>query len=149
MMVGRAAGARIALRARPMPLYFGALAVSAVGFGLFWTAPVAALAVAGLFVAGLGNAMHYPLGISMALAAAPKQQDRAAGIMSYSMGLSFGAGPLLLGFLADEVGAHPALLLVPVFISAAALLARQLAKVSASAVPKVDDGPAELAQQAA
>jgi MFS family permease len=127
MMVGRAVGARIALRAKPLPLYFGALIVSAAGFAIFWTAPVPFLAVAGLFVAGLGNAMHYPLAISMALAAAPAQSDRAAGVMSYSMGLSFGAGPLVLGLLADEVGAHPALLLVPVFIVAAGLLAWRLA----------------------
>jgi len=127
MMLGRAAGARLALRAKPLPLYFGALVVSAVGFGLFWTAPVAGLAVAGLFVAGLGNAMHYPLGISMALAAAPAQPERAAGVASYSMGLSFGIGPLLLGLVADSVGAHPALLLVPLFIVAAALLAWRLA----------------------
>jgi len=126
MMIGRAVGARVALRARPLLFYFGALAVSAVGFGLFWTAPVAALAVSGLFVVGLGNAMHYPLGISLALAAAPQQTDRAAGVASYGMGISFGAGPLLLGLLADEVGAHSALLLVPVFIVAAALLAWRL-----------------------
>jgi len=126
MMVGRAVGARIALRTKPLPLYFAALAVSAVGFGLFWTAPAAALAVAGLFVAGLGNALHYPLAISMALAAAPKQPERAAGVASYSMGLSFGIGPLLLGLVADRVGTHPALLLVPVFIVAAALLAWRL-----------------------
>lgn len=127
MMVGRAVGARISLRVKPIRFYFVALAVSAAGFGLFWTAPIAALAVAGLFVAGLGNAMHYPLAISMALAAAPAQPDRAAGVMSYSMGLSFGAGPLLLGLVADRVGAHPALLLVPLFIVAAGLLAWRLA----------------------
>ncbi|HZM78154.1 MAG TPA: MFS transporter [Candidatus Limnocylindrales bacterium] len=136
MMVGRAAGARIALRAKPLPLYFSALAISAVGFGLFWTAPVPTLAVAGLFVAGLGNAMHYPLGISMALAAAPRQPERAAGVVSYSMGLSFGIGPLLLGLVADGVGTHRALLLVPVFIVAAALLAWRLAATPKAASPE-------------
>jgi predicted MFS family arabinose efflux permease len=141
MMAGRAVGARIALRTRPLPLYFGALAVSAVGFGLFWTAPVAVLAVAGLFVAGLGNAMHYPLGVSMALAAAPEQPDHAAGVVSYTMGLSCGVGPLLLGLLADAVGAHPALLLVPVFIVAAALLAWRLR----NATPQREITPQETA----
>lgn len=156
MMVGRAIGARIALRVKPLPFYFGALAVSALGFGLFWTAPVPVLAVAGLFVAGLGNAMHYPLAISMALASTPRQQERAAGVASYTMGLSFGVGPLLLGLIADEVGTHKALLLVPVSIVAAALLAWRLtgsAKAPHQPEPEpAADGPvapAAVAPQAA
>jgi fucose permease len=123
MMVGRAAGARVALRVRPLPFYFGALAVSAAGFAVFWTAGVPWIAVAGLLLTGLGIAMHYPLGISLALASAPGQPDRAAAVVSYSMGIGFGVGPLALGLLADGVGPHPALLLVPAFIVVAALLA--------------------------
>jgi MFS family permease len=147
MMTGRALGARIALRIRPLRLYFGALVVSALGFGLFWTAALPWIAVAGLFVIGLGNAMHYPLGISLALAAAPGQHERAAGVGSYGMGLSFGAGPLLLGLLADQVGAHTALLLIPAFIAAAALLAWRLSGLPR--VPQIGDRPPELLEQAA
>jgi MFS family permease len=126
MLVGRTAGARLALRIRPITLYFGALVISLIGFGLFWFFVEPIPAVAGLFIVGLGNAMHYPLAIALALAVAPGSADRAAGIASYGMGLSFGAGPLLLGVLADRVGAHTALLLVPVFIGVAALLAWRL-----------------------
>jgi MFS family permease len=126
MLVGRTLGARLALRFRLILLYFIALGISVVGFTLFWAFVQPIPAVAGLFIVGLGNAMHYPLAIAMALAVAPGSADRAAGVASYGMGLSFGAGPLLLGVLADRVGAHTALLLVPVFIAVAAVLAWRL-----------------------
>jgi MFS family permease len=126
MLVGRTLGARLALRVRPIALYFAALAISLIGFSLFWLFVQPVPAVAGLFIVGLGNAMHYPLAIALALAVAPGSADRAAGVASYGMGLSFGVGPLLLGLLADKVGAHKALLLVPIFIAAAAFLAWRL-----------------------
>jgi fucose permease len=130
MFAGRLAGARIALRLSSIPLYFGALALSLAGFTLFWSASSAVVAVAGLIVVGLGNAMHYPLAISLAVAAAPGQADRAAGVASYSMAVSFGAGPLLLGLVADQVGAHTAFLFIPLLIAGAAYLAWRFAATS-------------------
>ncbi|WP_144122197.1 MFS transporter [Catellatospora sichuanensis] len=127
MFAGRLAGARIALRLPSIPLYLGALALSLAGFTVFWGAGSAAVAVAGLVIVGLGNAMHYPLAISLAVAAAPGQADRAAGVASYSMAVSFGAGPLLLGLVADQVGAHTAFLFIPVLIAGAAFLAWRFA----------------------
>ncbi|MEV0458845.1 MFS transporter [Catellatospora methionotrophica] len=127
MFAGRLAGARIALRLPSIPLYLGALVLSLAGFALFWSAGSAVTAVAGLVVVGLGNAMHYPLAISLAVAAAPGQADRAAGVASYSMAVSFGAGPLLLGLVADQVGAHTAFLFIPVLIAGAAFLAWRFA----------------------
>ena len=140
MLVGRTLGARLALRYRPILLYFVALAISLIGFGVFWAVVAPVPVVAGLFIVGLGNAMHYPLAIAMALAIAPGSADRAAGVASYGMGLSFGAGPLILGLLADRVGAHTALLLVPVFIGVAAVLAWRLR--SAVAQPVDSERPA-------
>lgn len=136
MFLGRLFGARVALRLPPIPLYFGALAVSTIGFTIFWTAGGAGTAIAGLLVLGLGNAMHYPLAISLALAAAPGQTDRAAGVASYSMAFSFGAGPLLLGLIADRVGgAHAAFLLVPVLIVLAAGLAWRFTRTIRNPIP--------------
>jgi MFS family permease len=126
MFLGRIIGARIALRIPAVTLYFGALVISAAGFAMFWTATGLGGAVSGLLLLGLGNAMHYPLAISLALAAAPGQADRAAGVASYSMGVSFGLGPLLLGLIADRLDPHTAFLLVPVLLAAAALLAWRL-----------------------
>jgi MFS family permease len=105
MFVGRLAGGRIALRYRPVPLLLAALGVL-----------------------GLGNALHYPLAISIALAVAGPAADRAAGWASYSMGVGFGIAPVALGWVADGVGPHLAFLLLPGFIAAAALLAARLGR---------------------
>ncbi|MEU8000054.1 MFS transporter [Catellatospora sp. NPDC049111] len=143
MFAGRLAGARIALRMSAIPLYFGALALSLAGFIVFWSAGSAVAAVAGLIVVGLGNAMHYPLAISLAVAAAPGQADRAAGVASYSMAVSFGAGPLLLGLVADQVGAHAAFLFIPLLIAGAAYLAWRFAATSrTSLTPALATDPA-------
>ncbi|MBV1849111.1 MFS transporter [Catellatospora tritici] len=126
MFVGRLCGARIALRVRSIPLYLCALAVSLAGFAVFWSATGPVVAVVGLAVLGLGNAMHYPLAIALALGAAAGQADRAAGVASYSMAVSFGAGPLALGLVADQVGPHTAFLLIPLLLAAAAALALRI-----------------------
>src|SRR2546423_12004502 len=46
-------------------LFRSAVAVSAAGFALFWLAPVPWLAVVGLVVLGLGDSVHFPLGIAL------------------------------------------------------------------------------------
>ncbi|MFG1776198.1 MFS transporter [Micromonospora sp. NPDC049048] len=128
MFVGRLVGGRFALRYRPVPLLLAALGVSLAGFALFWIAPVGWLAVTGLVVLGLGNALHYPLAISIALAVAGPAADRAAGWASYSMGVGFGIAPVALGWVADGVGPHLAFLLLPAFIATAALLTTRLGR---------------------
>ncbi|SCL53159.1 MFS transporter [Micromonospora peucetia] len=128
MFVGRLVGGRFALRYRPVPLLLAALGVSLAGFALFWIAPIGWLAVTGLVVLGLGNALHYPLAISIALAVAGPAADRAAGWASYSMGVGFGIAPVALGWVADGVGPHLAFLLLPGFIAAAAVLAARLGR---------------------
>ncbi len=137
MCVGRIIGGRIALRVPAPRLLPGALAVSALGFVVFWASPQPVLAVTGLVILGLGNGMHYPLGISMALQAARGQEDLAAARSSYGMAVSFGVAPFVLGAVADSVGARPAFLLVPVFLVAAAALIRPLAR----RLPPVEPAP--------
>ncbi|MFI0792810.1 MFS transporter [Micromonospora rubida] len=128
MFLGRLVGGRAALRYRPVPLLLVALAVSLTGFAVFWVAPIGWLAVTGLVVLGLGNALHYPLAISIALAVAGPAADKAAGWSSYSMGVGFGIAPVALGWVADGVGPHPAFLLLPGFIATAALLTLRLGR---------------------
>jgi fucose permease len=138
MFLGRTAGARIALRVAPIPLYLAALTTSAVGFFVFWTSSNAVIAVFGLLVLGLGNAMHYPIAIALAMQAAPDQPDRAAAAASYSMGISFGAGPLILAAMADALGVRVAFLLIPLLLVVAGglawLLRRAIAPVPALAL---------------
>ncbi|MFC8615230.1 MFS transporter [Micromonospora purpureochromogenes] len=138
MFLGRLAGGRIALRWPPAPLLLGALTVSLAGFVLFWLAPVGWLAVTGLVVLGLGNALHYPLAISIALAVAGPAADKAAGWSAYSMGVGFGIAPVTLGAVADGVGPHLAFLLLPGFIAAALLLTVRLGR-ALRATPTDDD----------
>jgi MFS family permease len=139
MFLGRLIGGRIALRYPPVPLLLVALSVSLAGFALFWTASVGWLAVTGLVVLGLGNALHYPLAISIALTVAGPAADKAAGWSSYSMGVGFGIAPVALGWVADGVGPHLAFLLLPGFIAAAALLAHRLGR--ALRAPRPVDHP--------
>ncbi|PZF99293.1 MFS transporter [Micromonospora deserti] len=142
MFVGRLVGGRIALRHRPVPLLLAALGVSLAGFALFWLAPVGWLAVTGLVVLGLGNALHYPLAISIALAAAGPAADKAAGWASYSMGVGFGIAPVALGRVADGVGPHLAFLLLPGFIAVAAVLAARLGRALRAPHPAGEHAPA-------
>ncbi|MCW3838792.1 MFS transporter [Micromonospora yasonensis] len=141
MFAGRVAGGRFALRWPPVPLLLGALAVSLVGFALFWSAPVGWLAITGLVVLGLGNALHYPLAISIALAVAGPAADKAAGWSSYSMGVGFGIAPVALGWVADGVGPHLAFLLLPGFIAAALLLTGRLARALRTPHPAQEPTP--------
>jgi fucose permease len=148
MCLGRIIGGRIALRVAAPRLLLCMLALSAAGFALFWTATAGWLAVLGLVICGLGNGMHYPLGIGMALRIAPGLHDRAAARASYSMAVGFGIAPLALGKIADQVGARSAFVLLPVFLAAAALLVLPLAR-RLRAVPVVVAEPAAPATSAA
>ncbi|MEU1685650.1 MFS transporter [Micromonospora sp. NPDC005707] len=145
MFAGRLAGGRLALRWPPVPLLLAALTVSLTGFALFWSAPVDWLAVTGLVVLGLGNALHYPLAISIALAAAGPAADKAAGWASYSMGVGFGIAPVALGWVADGVGPHLAFLLLPGFIAAAMLLTVRLGRALRLPSPTDDRTPVSAA----
>ncbi|MET8906764.1 MFS transporter [Micromonospora sp. NPDC004551] len=145
MFAGRLAGGRLALRWRPVPLLLAALTVSLAGFALFWSAPVGWLAVTGLVVLGLGNALHYPLAIAIALAAAGPAADKAAGWASYSMGVGFGIAPVALGWVADGVGPHLAFLLLPGFIAAAMLLTVRLGRALRAPAHTEDRTPVSAA----
>ncbi|GAA4146713.1 aromatic acid/H+ symport family MFS transporter [Phytohabitans flavus] len=126
MFAGRLVGSALARRVAAVPLLLGALGISVIGFAIFWLSPVAWVAAAGLMVLGVGNAMHYPLGVSMALAVADGQRDRASAYSMYASAIGFGIAPVVLGWVADGVGPHRAFLLMPLFIAVAAVLAVRL-----------------------
>jgi fucose permease len=100
---------------------FGALALSGAGFSLFWFATVPGFALFGLVVVGLGNALHYPLGMALAVEHSAGQPDLAVARTSYAVGVSFGVAPFVLAAIADHVGPHLAFLLVPVFLAMSAV----------------------------
>jgi predicted MFS family arabinose efflux permease len=134
MVTGRVVGGRLLLRFRPTRMLLAALAVSAAGFALFWSATVPWLAVSGLFVCGLGVGLHYPLGIGLALAHSDGQPDLAAARASFAVGISFAVAPFALGSLADQVGPHAAFLLVPGFLLLSAVVVARLERATVAPV---------------
>jgi fucose permease len=135
MFAGRLAAGRAALRVPPARLLLFAFVVSFAGFALFWASTVGWLAVAGLVVAGVGNSVHYPLAISMALTAAGGQADKAAGLSSYPIALGFGVAPFALGWISDHLGPHRAFLILPAFVLAAVLLTVLLGRALRASPP--------------
>ncbi|MEJ7665324.1 MAG: hypothetical protein WKG07_40275 [Hymenobacter sp.] len=99
--------------------------MTATGFLVFWSTVLAGLALLGLFVMGLGIAVQFPLSVARAITASAGRPDQATARLSIGAGLAIGLAPLLLGFLADQVGTRQAFLIVPVLLilAGAALLA--------------------------
>jgi predicted MFS family arabinose efflux permease len=121
MFFGRAAGGRLALRAPIDRLLYGALAVNALGFVLFWTSTDPVLAAVGLLGCGLGVSLYFPLGLARAIAASGGRPDQASARVGLGAALASGAGPFGLGALADAAGIHVAMLVVPALLVVAAL----------------------------
>jgi predicted MFS family arabinose efflux permease len=113
MCIGRVVGGRLALRFAVDGLLYSALGVCAVGFSAFWLTTWAPLALAGLFVSGLGIALFYPLGLSRAIDLSDGRPDLATARVGLGAALASGIGPFALGALADQVGIHGAFLVVP------------------------------------
>jgi fucose permease len=123
MLAGRIVGSRLLRRFPPKTLLFVSLAVTGVGFLIFWQMRDVALVAVGLIVAGLGVANLYPSTLSLAVGAAPGQLDQASARASLASGTAIIALPLLLARIADRVGITPAFGLVGVLtLLAAALL---------------------------
>ncbi|GAA3157591.1 MFS transporter [Planomonospora alba] len=119
MAAGRWGGARLALRVRPGALLVAALAVTGAGWALLWASGNPVVSYLGLLVSGLGVALHFPLALSRVLAASGGRPDRASATASVFSGVAIGAGPFLLGALADGFGTRQAFLLVPTLIGLA------------------------------
>jgi MFS family permease len=120
---GRGGAAWLTRRAgRAVVLLWASLAITAAGFLLFWLAGRPGLAIAGLFVCGLGVANLYPLSLALTLDAAPGDGDTANARAQLLAGVLVVAAPYLLGSLADHVGLHVAFTVVPVLIGVCAVL---------------------------
>lgn len=104
----------LSLRVSPARLLAGAFGVAIAGWAVLWTATTAPVALAGLFLAGLGYGAHYPLGVALLLGASGGATDAAQARATVGGGLAIGVAPFVLGALADAVGAHTAFLVVPV-----------------------------------
>ena len=120
---GRLGGAWLTRRAgRTVPLLCASLAITVAGFLPFWLAGTPVLAIAGLFLCGVGVANLYPLSLALTLAAAAGNDDTANARTQLLGGVLVIAAPYLLGSFADHLGLHAAFAIEPVLIGACALL---------------------------
>jgi fucose permease len=117
MLIGRVAGAGLFRIVPIRRLFLAAVLTLFAGFALYWGASMPAIAVAGLFVVGLGTALLFPLALSFAIAAAGPAAERAAARVMLGPGLAILLGPPLLGAIADGAGLRSALLMTPVFMA--------------------------------
>ncbi len=140
MTLGRFAGGRLTLRFATDRLLYAALVVNLVGFALFWMSTVAWLSFAGLFVAGLGIALQFPLVLVRAIGASAGRPDLASARSALAVGLAVATAPFALGFLADRIGTHTAFLIVPLLLGAAALGLR-LSRVPGPTTDLLADAP--------
>jgi fucose permease len=123
ILLGRIAGASLTRRpGRTVGLIHSSLAVTVGGFLVFWLDHQPAVAVAGLFVCGLGIANLYPLSLALTFAAAGGQEDKANSRTQLIGGLLVIAAPYLLGAMADSVGLSAAFSIEPVLAVACVLL---------------------------
>ncbi len=119
MLAGRIVGRQALNKINAAQVLPGALAITSLGFAIYWVFPSPIISVAGLFVAGLGVANLYPLASSLAFEAAPTQSNAAGARLSFASGSAILVAPLMLGALADLVGLRIGYLIVPLLIVAA------------------------------
>ena len=124
MLTGRVAGALLTRRRPPEQLLVVAFGTVAAGLGVAAVTTSAPAVLAALVLLGLGISVVFPLGISLAVAAAPSQAATVSGRCVTAGSLAVLLGPLVVGRLADVVGLRPALLVLPVALLAAGPLLR-------------------------
>jgi MFS family permease len=120
MTVGRLSSGRLTLRYSADTLLLFVFGVTIVGFGVFWISTNPVLAFVGLFIAGLGISLQYPLAITRTVGYSDGRPDLATAYAALGGGFAVGAAPFGLGALADHIGSHTAMTVVPVFVLLAA-----------------------------
>jgi MFS family permease len=109
------------------------LVLTGVGAAVTWLSTEPVLSALALFVAGVGVAVLYPLGISAALATAPDRLAAAGARLTLASGVAILAAPLALGAIADATGVVVGWSMVIVLAVAALVLSRALSSRSADA----------------
>ncbi len=103
LVVGPMAGRRA-----PEKLLLAGFVGAFAGWLVFWLAGSPAVAIAGLFIAGLGYGTHYPLAVALVLRSSGGRPDAAQGLSALAAGIAVGVAPYALGAVADAVGAYRA-----------------------------------------
>lgn len=114
--VGRTLGTRVTDRLGPHRTLITGFALTLVGFTILWTAQALVVAIAGLFIGGLGLATLFPLIIDRGIGLSGGHPDLAMSRASYITGMATGGAPFALGALGGIVSVPTAMLLVPLLI---------------------------------
>ena len=121
MTTGRVLGPVALDRFGRAPSMLVSAAAAAGGVLLVVWSGIAALAVVGIVVWGLGSALGFPVGMSAA-ADDPARAARRVSVVSTIGYGAFLAGPPLLGFVGDQVGTLASLLVIAIAMVPAAVL---------------------------
>lgn len=119
MTAGRFAAVPVARRWTSARLLRIAVVVLAAGWTLMWVSTLTAtswvtLAVLGLALSGAGAGVFFPIGAAWLVRSTVGQAERGMARVSIGVGLAAGVAPFLVGVVADAVGIHLALLVIPV-----------------------------------
>jgi MFS family permease len=138
VLAGRTLGSRLARRYHPARLLALALAVAAGGFVTLWPSTGPAQALVGLCLLGIGLGNLFPMGVSVAVALAPRQAVLASGRTVMMSSFAVVLAPLTVGTLADATSLKLALAVVPVMLMLAAvgLAFAHRARTQPSGAPK-------------
>jgi MFS family permease len=115
MTLGRLASTRLTTRYAVDTLLIGVFGVTVIGFATFWATAMPVVGFAGLFITGLGISLQFPLAITRLIGYSHGRADLATGYGSIGTGFSVALAPFGLGALADHIGSHTAMVVVPVF----------------------------------
>jgi len=122
MFIGRLYGSRLAQTWSIDRLLIASILLALGGFALAWLVAEPFVILAGLFVVGLGISVHWPIGVSRAVASSGGLTDRASGLSSVAAGAASGIAPFILGAMSDTIGFHRAFLIVPLLLITALVL---------------------------
>jgi MFS family permease len=138
VVAGRTLGSRLARRHDPARLLGLALAVAAAGFMILWPSTGPTQALIGLSLLGIGLGNLFPMGVSVAVALAPRQAVLASGRTVMMSSFAVLLAPLTVGTLADATSLKLALAVVPVMLvlAAAGLTLAHRARTQPSGAPE-------------
>lgn len=124
-VLGRLVSSRLMGRLRERRMLAAAMALTALGFPLYWLRADALSAFAGLALCGLGISTFYPLSLSLAIEASGGRTSAASSWAAATAGAAIFSMPLLLGVIADRAGLSAALWAVPIGLCLMGLLLLQ------------------------
>jgi fucose permease len=120
MTVGRLAGVSLLDRFGRVPVLRGSAILAAIGLVMVIFVPVLWISIVGVVFWGLGASLGFPVGMSAA-ADDPKTAAARVSAVATIGYFAFLVGPPVIGFLGQQVGLLPALLVVLVLVLVAGL----------------------------